>query len=105
MAQNIQTMVPFQVLQDIDNARNPMQLTERLERAATENQFMNGKIAAIDVSSLVEFAGIPHRQPQSYRRLLKEALVKNFPETAEYLQSEPSVVSRSALHSPALLPL
>ena len=55
MAQNIQTMIPFQVLQDIDNARNPMQLTkERLERAATENQFMNGKIAAIDVSCLAE---------------------------------------------------
>lgn len=41
----------MQVLTDIDNARNPMQLTrERLERAATENQFMNGQIAAIDVS-------------------------------------------------------
>lgn len=50
MAQNIPTMIPFQVLSDIDGARNPMQLTkERLERAATENQFMNGKIAAIDV--------------------------------------------------------
>ncbi|KAG1762255.1 hypothetical protein EDD22DRAFT_892483 [Suillus occidentalis] len=34
-AQDIQTMIPFQVLSDIDNARNPMQLTkERLERAA-----------------------------------------------------------------------
>jgi mediator of RNA polymerase II transcription subunit 10 len=50
MAQNIPTMIPFQVLSDIDGARNPMQLTkERLERAATENQFMNGKIVAIDV--------------------------------------------------------
>jgi mediator of RNA polymerase II transcription subunit 10 len=50
MAQSIPTKIPFQVLSDIDNARNPMQLTkERLERAATENQFMNGKIAAIDV--------------------------------------------------------
>ncbi|KAI9574938.1 transcription factor subunit Med10 of mediator complex-domain-containing protein [Boletus coccyginus] len=76
MAQNIRTMIPFQVLQDIDNARNPMQLTkERLERAATENQFMNGKIAAID----------------SYRRLLNEALVKNFPDTAEYLYPKPSI--------------
>lgn len=63
MAQNIRTMIPFQVLQDIDNARNPMQLTkERLERAATENQFMNGKIAAIDVSCLAEFARVPYRQ-------------------------------------------
>jgi len=56
MAQNIPTMIPFQVLSDIDNARNPMQLTkERLERAATENQFMNGKIAAIDVSIVLLF--------------------------------------------------
>jgi hypothetical protein len=38
------------VLADIDNGRNPMQLTrDRLERAATENQFMNGKIQAIKV--------------------------------------------------------
>ena len=44
-------MVPMQVLVDIDNSRNPMTLTkDRLERAATENQFMNGKIHAIDVS-------------------------------------------------------
>jgi hypothetical protein len=51
MAQHIPTMIPMQILADIDNSRNPMQLTrERLERAATENQFMNGKIAAIDVS-------------------------------------------------------
>jgi mediator of RNA polymerase II transcription subunit 10 len=51
MAQHTQTMIPIQVLTDIDNARNPMQLTrDRLERAATENQFMNGKIAAIAVS-------------------------------------------------------
>jgi hypothetical protein len=44
-------MIPMQVLADIDNSRNPMQLSkERLERAATENQFMNGKIAALTVS-------------------------------------------------------
>jgi len=50
MAQHIQTTIPIQVLADIDGSRNPMQLTrERLERAATENQFMNGKIAAIEV--------------------------------------------------------
>ncbi|XP_006460159.1 hypothetical protein AGABI2DRAFT_67575 [Agaricus bisporus var. bisporus H97] len=70
MAQHISTMIPMQVLTDIDNARNPMQLTrERLERAATENQFMNGQIAAID----------------SYRKLLDEALCQNFPELAEEL--------------------
>jgi len=57
MAQHTQTMIPIQVLTDIDNARNPMQLTrDRLERAATENQFMNGKIAAIDVS----YDAFPH---------------------------------------------
>ena len=51
MSQHIATMVPMQVLADIDNSRNPMQLSkDRLERAATENQFMNGKIAAITVS-------------------------------------------------------
>lgn len=50
MVQHVSTMIPMQILSDIDNARNPMQLTkERLERAATENQFMNGKIAAIEV--------------------------------------------------------
>ena len=50
MAQHVSLMIPMQVLGDIDNSRNPMQLTrERLERAATENQFMNGKIAAINV--------------------------------------------------------
>lgn len=52
MAQHVHTMIPMQVLADIDNGRNPMQLTrERLERAATENQFMNGKIHAINVSA------------------------------------------------------
>ena len=43
----------MQVLTDIDNSRNPMLMTkERLERAATENQFLNGKIAAISVRTL-----------------------------------------------------
>lgn len=52
MATQTRTMIPMQVLADIDNARNPMQLTkERLERAATENQFMNGKIAATEAST------------------------------------------------------
>ena len=50
MSETIPTMVPMQVLVDIDNSRNPMTLTkDTLERAATENQFMNGKIHAIDV--------------------------------------------------------
>ncbi len=51
MAQHMNIMVPMQVLTDIDNSRNPMNVTrDRIERAATENQFMNGKIAAIEVS-------------------------------------------------------
>jgi len=63
-------MIPMQVLVDIDNAKNPMLLTkDRLERAATENQFMNGKIAAIE----------------SYRSYLNEALVQSFPELAQHL--------------------
>ena len=54
MSQHVHTMIPMQVLADIDNARNPLQLTrERIERAATENQFMNGKIQAIDVSQRI----------------------------------------------------
>ncbi|KAJ3758101.1 hypothetical protein EV360DRAFT_83368 [Lentinula raphanica] len=64
-------MIPFQILTDIDNARNPMALTrERLERAATENQFMNGKIEAV----------------RSYREYLNEALCLNFPDLEEYLR-------------------
>ncbi|KAF7984826.1 hypothetical protein HWV62_10759 [Athelia sp. TMB] len=78
MAQNTQTMIPIQVLADVDNAKNPMQLTrERLERAATENQFMNGKIAAID----------------SYRKYLDESLAHSFPELAPHLQPSPSIAS------------
>ncbi|KAF9782099.1 transcription factor subunit Med10 of mediator complex-domain-containing protein [Thelephora terrestris] len=69
-SQNIQTMIPMQVLQDIDNAKNPMLLTkDRLERAATENQFMNGKIVAIE----------------SYRSYLNDALLQSFPELEPHL--------------------
>ncbi|KAF8803719.1 hypothetical protein BYT27DRAFT_7195059 [Phlegmacium glaucopus] len=71
MAQHVSLMIPMQVLADIDNSRNPMQLTkERLERAATENQFMNGKIAAIN----------------SYRKYLDEAIAQNFPELEPHLK-------------------
>ncbi|KAF7322754.1 Mediator of RNA polymerase II transcription subunit 10 [Mycena chlorophos] len=71
MAQGVRTMIPMQVLMDIDDSRNPMQLTrERLERAATENQFINGKIVAID----------------TYRNYLNAALVQSFPELEEALQ-------------------
>ncbi|KAN0140163.1 Transcription factor subunit Med10 of Mediator complex domain containing protein [Lactarius tabidus] len=72
MSSHLTTRVPMQILTDIDNGRNPMHLTkDRLERAATENQFMNGKIKAIE----------------SYRQLLDEALVQTFPDLAEVLPS------------------
>jgi len=83
MAQHTQTMIPIQILADIDNARNPMQLTrDRLERAATENQFMNGKIAAID----------------AYRNYLDEALAQSFPELGSHLQM--STVLENSLENP-----
>ncbi|KAF4619316.1 hypothetical protein D9613_005476 [Agrocybe pediades] len=76
MSQHINTMIPMQVLADIDNSKNPMQLTkDRLERAATENQFMNGKIAALT----------------SYRKYLDEAIAQNFPEIKEALDGNTAV--------------
>ncbi|PPQ77286.1 hypothetical protein CVT25_010868 [Psilocybe cyanescens] len=75
MSHHVSTMIPMQILADIDNSRNPMQLTkERLERAATENQFMNGKIAAI----------------KSYRHFLDEAIAQNFPELESQLNEQSS---------------
>ena len=56
MSSHLTTRVPMQILTDIDNGRNPMHLTkDRLERAATENQFMNGKIKAIEVCPMPAF--------------------------------------------------
>jgi mediator of RNA polymerase II transcription subunit 10 len=56
-ASHLTTRVPMQILTDIDNGRNPMHLTkDRLERTATENQFMNAKIKAIEVCVCVGFA-------------------------------------------------
>ncbi|KAI0786525.1 hypothetical protein C8Q75DRAFT_772099 [Abortiporus biennis] len=67
LSEQINTMIPMQVLADIDGSRNPMNLTrERVERAATENQFMNGKIEAI----------------KSYGGYLDEALCQTFPDVA-----------------------
>ncbi|KAA1465891.1 hypothetical protein DENSPDRAFT_830581 [Dentipellis sp. KUC8613] len=84
MAQHVQTMIPMQILIDIDNGRNPMHLTkDRLERAATENQFMNGKITAIE----------------SYRSLLDEALLQNFPELAELMPPSNSEQGMMAVDS------
>jgi Transcription factor subunit Med10 of Mediator complex len=66
MARECRTLIPLQVLADIDDARNPMQLTrERLERTATENQFMNEKIAAMDVSACFFYCWSPVLMPPS----------------------------------------
>ncbi|TCD69181.1 hypothetical protein EIP91_008477 [Steccherinum ochraceum] len=79
LSQQITTMIPMQVLAELDNSRNPSILTrERLERAATENQFMNGKIEAIS----------------SYRSYLDEALLQYFPELEGHL-SDPSDSSQA----------
>jgi mediator of RNA polymerase II transcription subunit 10 len=54
LAKHCQTLIPMQVLSEIDNAQNPVMLTQdRLEQAATENQFMNAKIATLDVHFLL----------------------------------------------------
>ncbi|KAF9052309.1 hypothetical protein BDZ89DRAFT_1005225 [Hymenopellis radicata] len=80
LAQQTQTMIPMEVLAEIDNGRNPMQLTrDRIERAATENQFMNGKIAALD----------------SYRTYLNEALIQNWPDLEDVLA--PKVVKEEPI--------
>ena len=91
MAQHASLMIPMQVLADIDNSRNPMQLTrERLERAATENQFMNGKIAAINVRIVIRLMplniGATEVFFQSYRKYLDEAIAQNFPELEAHLK-------------------
>ncbi|KAH8106338.1 transcription factor subunit Med10 of mediator complex-domain-containing protein [Cristinia sonorae] len=70
LSQQIPTMIPMQILAEIDNARNPDILTrDRLERAATENQFMNGKIQAI----------------AAYRSHYDEVLIQYFPELEGFL--------------------
>lgn len=84
-------MIPIEVLGEIDGSRNPMQLTrERLERAATENQFMNGKIQAIKVWTcmIVRDHETLILWRQSYRNYYNEALVQSFPELGEYLLEE-----------------
>lgn len=69
---------------------------DRLERAATENQFMNGKIKAIEVLVFFSFVScclkltVPSK---SYRALLDNSLLEHFPELGPYIKSgleEPS---------------
>ena len=92
----------MQILTDIDNGRNPMHLTkDRLERAATENQFMNGKIKAIEVCPRPAYSRrfLTRRGfgLQSYRQLLDEALVQTFPDLAEVLPSTSTVNAQPPL--------
>ena len=50
MSPELHTPVPLAVLESIDNARNPAAFTrETVERAATENQFLHGKMRAVEV--------------------------------------------------------
>jgi mediator of RNA polymerase II transcription subunit 10 len=71
-----------------------MNLTrERIERAAVENQFMNGKIAAVQV---MEYAlACPSDiftilVSQSYKSLLDTALAEHFPELTPHLEGRPT---------------
>ena len=92
MSLDIPTMIPMEVLAEIDNSRNPMQLTrDRLERAATENQFMNGKIQAVKVSI---GSTTPHSTlglidgsagSQAYRQVYNQTLLATYPDLAEHL--------------------
>ncbi|KIJ22541.1 hypothetical protein M422DRAFT_57162, partial [Sphaerobolus stellatus SS14] len=80
------TLIPYQVLLDIDNARNPTNITrERIERAAVENQFMNGKIDAI----------------QSYKSLLDSALIEHFPALAPHLP-QPDPAANTPYQDPSI---
>ncbi|KAG8924901.1 hypothetical protein FRC02_010129 [Tulasnella sp. 418] len=62
--------IPFDVVLDIDNNRNPNRTAkDRIENTAVQNQFVNAQILAV----------------RSYRSLLKDALIENFPELAPHL--------------------
>ncbi|VDB89417.1 unnamed protein product [Peniophora sp. CBMAI 1063] len=70
MSKELHTPVPLAVLESIDNARNPAAFTrETVERAATENQFLHGKMRAVE----------------SYKMMLDDALRDAFPEIASAL--------------------
>lgn len=65
---------------------------DRVERTATENQFMNGKIQAIKVYCRRRdtILGAYHLDfnVQSYRSLTNTSLKEYFPDIAPYLDSE-----------------
>lgn len=73
-----------------------MSLTrERIERAAVENQFMNGKIAAVQViKHVLEYLlgdSLTVLISQSYKSLLDVALAEHFPELTPHLQGRPTI--------------
>ncbi|GJJ07838.1 hypothetical protein Clacol_002043 [Clathrus columnatus] len=71
LSQNIHTMIPWSVLVEIDNGKNPANLTrQHIERLATENQWMNGKVDAI----------------LSYKTRLDAALEEHFPSLVPYFE-------------------
>ncbi|KDQ14104.1 hypothetical protein BOTBODRAFT_32892 [Botryobasidium botryosum FD-172 SS1] len=73
MKDSVTTHIPFDVLQDIDNGRNPKQVAKmRIEQAAGENQFTHGKIHAV----------------QTYRGLLGAALSEHFPALAPHIEAD-----------------
>jgi len=64
--------IPKDVLDDVDNNRNPNRTAKsRLENAAVQNQFVYSQILAIE----------------SFRGLLREALMENFPELTPHLET------------------
>jgi len=74
MKDSLRCRVPMQVLRDIDANRNPHLVTkDRIERAAAENQFTSGKLAAIE----------------SYRALLGTALSESFADLEPYIHQGP----------------
>jgi hypothetical protein len=54
LAPHLNTLIPTSVLLEVDQSRNPANfIRDVVERAATENQFMNGKIQAVEVPTRI----------------------------------------------------
>ncbi|KAL0087068.1 transcription factor subunit Med10 of mediator complex-domain-containing protein [Phycomyces blakesleeanus] len=64
----LEAFVPEEVINYVENGKNPDIFTQTfVERAASENQFTNGKIKAVD----------------SFRNILSNEFLKSFPELSE----------------------
>ncbi|KAG8851985.1 hypothetical protein FRB96_009001 [Tulasnella sp. 330] len=64
--------IPIDIIKGMDENTNPNRIAkERIENAAVQNQYSYGQILAI----------------QSYRSILREALVENFPDLADQLDA------------------